>query len=332
MNADSRRQSRTRSDAYWRGALLVAIVSLAYLTCAPRAGEVYKSVDAQGNVVYSDQADMSTAQPPPVETGDSNPVADVEVRAADAPPALQDEEQPPCPEEGYLWTPGYWAWSAAGYYWVPGAWVLPPRVGTSWTPGYWGYVDAIYIFHRGYWAPHIGYYGGINYGFGYFGVGFAGGRWVGNSFAYNRTVSNLGAHVFHHVYSETVYGNAVRGRTSYNGGPGGTNLAPTAQERAVAAEPHIPPTPLQRQNMAQAARMPTLMQQTPVRVIQPATSTDHPSMAAMPKPVKFNAPAVRARSRAALASTSRRPVHAAAHPTMPAPKRTTPIKTQSPTH
>src|SRR5882724_6325685 len=30
--------------------------------CAPRAGEVYKSIDAQGHVVYTDHADTSTAQ------------------------------------------------------------------------------------------------------------------------------------------------------------------------------------------------------------------------------------------------------------------------------
>ena len=61
----------------------------------------------------------------------------------------------------------------------------PPRVGVLWTPGYWGFVGGVYAFHVGYWGPHIGFYGGVNYGFGYVGVGFAGGRWVGNSFAYN---------------------------------------------------------------------------------------------------------------------------------------------------
>jgi hypothetical protein len=34
------------------------------------------------------------------------------------PPALPIYEQPPCPEEGYLWTPGYWAYDYddADYY------------------------------------------------------------------------------------------------------------------------------------------------------------------------------------------------------------------------
>ncbi|HTA48370.1 MAG TPA: hypothetical protein VK930_02865, partial [Verrucomicrobiae bacterium] len=78
------------------------------------------------------------------------------------PPALPVYEQPICPAPGYLWTPGYWAWSDdAGYYWVPGTWVVAP-VGMLWTPGYWGWNDGVYAWNAGYWGPHIGFYGGIN--------------------------------------------------------------------------------------------------------------------------------------------------------------------------
>ncbi|MGB9287150.1 MAG: YXWGXW repeat-containing protein, partial [Terracidiphilus sp.] len=45
------------------------------------------------------------------------------------PPVLPVYAQPPIPGEGYMWTPGYWAWGDAGYYWVPGVWVRPPMVG-----------------------------------------------------------------------------------------------------------------------------------------------------------------------------------------------------------
>ena len=45
--------------------------------------------------------------------------------------------------------------------------VEPPAVGLLWTPGYWGFNNGIYAFNRGYWGPHVGFYGGINYGFGY---------------------------------------------------------------------------------------------------------------------------------------------------------------------
>src|ERR1700760_2568155 len=55
------------------------------------------------------------------------------------PPPLPVYAQPPIPESGYIWTPGYWAWSDDGYYWVPGTWVQPPQEGMLWTPGYWAY-------------------------------------------------------------------------------------------------------------------------------------------------------------------------------------------------
>jgi hypothetical protein len=87
---------------------------------------------------------------------------------------LPDYDQPPSPGDGYLWTPGYWGWGQGGYYWVPGGWVEAPYEGALWTPGYWGYHNHRYGFYRGYWGPHIGFYGGVDYGFGYVGIGYQG--------------------------------------------------------------------------------------------------------------------------------------------------------------
>jgi len=58
-------------------------------------------------------------------------VAQIGISISIGPPALPVYEQPPCPAEGYLWTPGYWAYDydAGDYYWVPGTWVLAPQVG-----------------------------------------------------------------------------------------------------------------------------------------------------------------------------------------------------------
>ena len=95
--------------------------------------------------------------------------------ASYAPPAIPVYDQPPMPGDGYIWTPGYWAWGPGGFYWVDGAWVLPPYAEALWTPGWWGFDDSAYFWHPGYWGRSVGYYGGINYGFGYFGVGFYGG-------------------------------------------------------------------------------------------------------------------------------------------------------------
>src|SRR5258708_4618356 len=90
------------------------------------------------------------------------------------PPALPVYEQPICPGDGYIWTPGYWAYSDDGYYWVPGTWVLAP-VGMLWTPGYWAWQNEAYIWYPGYWGPQVGFYGGIFYGFGYVGTGYESG-------------------------------------------------------------------------------------------------------------------------------------------------------------
>ena len=70
-----------------------------------------------------------------------------------APPAIPDYTQPAAPGDGYIWTPGYWAWSGDGYEWVQGAWVLAPYTGALWTPGYWGYGYGGYFWNTGYWGP-----------------------------------------------------------------------------------------------------------------------------------------------------------------------------------
>jgi len=161
-----------------------------------------------------------------------------------APPVLPTYTQPPCPVDGYLWTPGYWAYDQdGGYYWVPGVWVSPPRVGYLWTPGYWGYDGGAYIFHEGYWGPHIGFYGGVNYGYGYAGSGYVGGRWAGNSFQYNTAVVNVNNTVVHNTYvNKTVINNNVTVNNNSFNGPGGVTAKPQPQERAAERENHIQPT------------------------------------------------------------------------------------------
>ena len=158
------------------------------------------------------------------------------------PPALPVYTQPPCPVEGYLWTPGYWGWRDEGYFWVPGVWVAPPRVGVLWTPGYWGFAGGAYLWHPGYWGPHVGFYGGINYGFGYGGVGFVGGRWAGGGFVYNTAVLNVNVG-FHNTYVDrTVINNVnVNNHYAFNG-PGGVAAQPNAAEQAAAREQHFQPT------------------------------------------------------------------------------------------
>ena len=134
-----------------------------------------------------------------------------------APPAIPVYEQPICPGDGYIWTPGYWAWGPDGYYWVDGAWILPPYVGALWTPGWWGWGSGAYFWHPGYWGRTVGYYGGINYGFGYFGTGFFGGYWNGGRFWYNSAYGR-----FPSGFRGSVYNHSYPG---FSGHPGGSSFA-----------------------------------------------------------------------------------------------------------
>ena len=169
-----------------------------------------------------------------------------------APPVLPVYVQPPCPEPGWMWTPGYWAYGADGYFWVPGTWVPAPYVGALWTPGYWGWGGGLYVWHPGYWGPHIGYYGGVNYGFGYMGVGFVGGMWAGGVFRYNTAVMRVNTSVIHNTYVDdrVIHNTAFVNNThvAYSGGPGGVNHPPTAQENAYSHEQHMAATSFQTQH------------------------------------------------------------------------------------
>ncbi len=174
-----------------------------------------------------------------------------------APPPLPVYDQPPCPDPGLMWTPGYWAYGPDGYYWVPGAWVPAPYVGALWTPGYWGWANNFYMWNPGYWGRHVGYYGGINYGFGYGGIGFVGGMWRGNTFAYNTAIMHINRDRIHNVYEDrAIIGRntvARDSRVAFSGGRGGIDHPMSAQERSFANERHTAPTSFQNQH-SQAAQ------------------------------------------------------------------------------
>ncbi len=172
-----------------------------------------------------------------------------------APPVLPVYVQPPLPAPGYIWTPGYWAYGDAGYFWVPGVWMMPPSAGLLWTPGYWGFAAGVYGWHAGYWGSHVGFYGGVNYGYGYGGIGFAGGEWRGGVFAYNSAVANFGSvHVTNVYVNRTIVTqNTIVNHASFNG-TGGISARPSAMETQAANEHHFEPTANQMQHQNFAAQ------------------------------------------------------------------------------
>jgi hypothetical protein len=179
--------------------------------------------------------------------------AQIAVSIRIGPPVLPVYDQPLCPGDGYIWTPGYWAYGPTGYYWVPGAWVMPPHAGMLWTPGYWGFERGFYRWHVGYWGPHVGFYGGINYGFGYFGVGFVGGRWNGGRFVYNTAVTNVNTRIVRNVYVDRTVIHTTTNHASFNG-RGGITARPNRVEQTVMREQHFQPTFNQRSHEQFAGR------------------------------------------------------------------------------
>jgi hypothetical protein len=197
-----------------------------------------------------------------------------------APPALPTYSQPPIPEEGYIWAPGYWAWNgdASDYYWVPGTWVQPPRAGLLWTPGYWAFFNGQYAFHQGYWGPHVGFYGGIDYGYGYSGSGYQGGRWQSDSFYYNSAVNDLSGAPITHVYRQIVVDNRASRHVSFNGAGGGVLARASSDELAAARDAHVEPTAIQGQHVDLARTNPGL---------RASMNGGRPAIAATSRPAVF---------------------------------------------
>ena len=202
------------------------------------------------------------------------------------PPAIPVYEQPVCPGDGYIWTPGYWYWDddAEDYYWVPGTWVLAPEVGFFWTPGWWGWGGSAFEWREGFWGPEIGFYGGINYGFGYFGEGYEGGRWDNGHFFYNRSVNNVDVTIIHNVYEARVN---VRNENhvSFNG-PGGVDRRPTSREQAASSARHLPPMSVQAQHVETARKD---------RELHASANQGRPPVAATQKPGDFRGHVVAAK-------------------------------------
>ncbi len=205
--------------------------------------------------------------------------ASVGIFVSFGPPPIPVYVQPACPAPGYIWTPGYWAWDPDyGYYWVPGTWVPAPFVGALWTPGYWGWYNGGYAWYPGYWGTAVGFYGGIDYGFGYTGRGYYGGYWRSGRFYYNRDVNRITNVNITTVYSQRVVTNERGPRISYNGGRGGiaaratsAQLAAARTRRYGALNQQVEQERFARSNPAQRAR----------------ENQGRPDIAATPRPGEF---------------------------------------------
>ncbi|MDR3476385.1 MAG: YXWGXW repeat-containing protein [Devosia sp.] len=254
---------------YFQGIRAAALMSISVAALSLAACN--KNGSAQNGAYVAGSTDSSA----PASSQLLPPSGEYQAVANTPPPPLPVYDQPPIPGRGYVWTPGYWAWSdrADDYYWVPGTWVRPPHIGRYWTPGYWRYYDGRYLYSDGYWGLQVGFYGGVNYGYGYYGDGYVGGRWQGNQFYYNSQANNLGSRRIGAVYSQGV--SSSGNRVSFNGGPGGLRTAPVQAEIAANQAGRAPPTRVQR-DQAQLASTRSELRASVNRGAPPIAATARP--------------------------------------------------------
>jgi hypothetical protein len=112
------------------------------------------------------------------------------------------------------------------------------------------------MFHPGYWGDHVGYYGGVNYGFGYMGIGFVGGMWRGHDFVYNTAVVHVNERFVHTTYIDRTIverNTIVNDRhVAFSGGPGGIHHDPRPEERFAERDRHIEATQFQHSHESSA--------------------------------------------------------------------------------
>ena len=138
-----------------------------------------------------------------------------------APPELPVYEQPPIPGPGYLWTPGYWAWGDEWLLLGAGHLGRAAAAGLSLDAGLLGLGRRRLLWHAGYWGPHVGFYGGVNYGFGYGGHGYRGRLLARRRRSTTTAASTIIPGTCTSPTSTTNRDRRHGNRVSFNGGNGG---------------------------------------------------------------------------------------------------------------
>ena len=219
-----------------------------------------------------------TPPPPPPAA-----VVEVDVQASQPPPPLPDYDQPPCPQDGYLWTPGYWRWTGSDYYWIPGTWVSAAVCGLLVDSGLLGLRRRLLWLARRLLGPTRRLLWRCELWLRLRGRWFCR-RTLGGQLV---CIQHLGGQCEHHRHSQHLQPDRGEQRHRQQGElqrrAGGVQAAPTQQERIAAQETHTPPTPMQTQHVQEAVRNPALAAKA---------NGGHPSIAATARPASFSGPGV----------------------------------------
>ena len=110
--------------------------------------------------------------------------------------------------------------------------------------------------------------------------GYEGGHWENGHMYYNTAVVNVGTTHITNTYVKNVNVNNVTiNRVSYNGGSGGVQARPTAEQENYAKQPHVQPVAAQLQQRETAAKNPVLLSKA---------NGGKPPIAATTKPGEFS--------------------------------------------
>jgi hypothetical protein len=119
----------------------------------------------------------------------------------------------------------------------------------------------------------VRFYGGVDYGFGYDGIGYEGGYWKDGGFFYNSAVNNLANVAVTNIYRKAVAMNRTS-NASFNGGAGGTTAKATPEQLVAQWEHHVAATPEQTRHAEAASKDPALSL---------SRNHGHPAVAATPR-------------------------------------------------
>jgi len=168
-----------------------------------------------------------------------------------------------------------------------------------WTPSYWAFENGVYLWHVGYWGNTVGFYGGLNFGYGFWGDGFVGGRWEGGHFMYNTAVMRVNVNIHTTFVDRSRVFVGVRNRAAFNG-RGGVVKEPTPaqmderkkQESIAKANPAVNSQPGGRKPPVGTGKPPVGTGKPPVGTGKPPVGTGKPPVGTGKPPVGTGKPPV----------------------------------------
>ena len=153
------------------------------------------------------------------------------------------------------------------------------RPGYLWTPGYWGWDDGVYCGMPAIGARDVGFYGGVNYGFGYTGDRLRRRLLGSRRFFYNRAVNHIRQRPHHQrLQQDRRQQHHRQSRELQRRQRRHPGAARRRQELAAQREPHLQPVSAQLQHEQAARSNPAAARQRPTTATRRSPRPRVPAM------------------------------------------------------